>query len=192
MNTPSNSKAPSPNTQHHRRRNRATAVPAASIASLAASLMLLASSPARAVDGCVVLLCLAAPSWRAVPQCVPPIRQLFRDLAKGKVFPTCGMSGSPNAASHDWSSAPAFCPPQYTRTWDGPNGPIYTCDYNGAVSVTVNGELFARTWWSMAGDAVTDFSPSAKAQLGGWDKRFDTEYAAWLASAPSTPADATR
>ncbi|RZA15171.1 MAG: hypothetical protein EOP02_25220, partial [Proteobacteria bacterium] len=35
-------------------------------------------------DGCVVLLCLAAPSWRAIPQCVPPIRQLFRDLARGR------------------------------------------------------------------------------------------------------------
>lgn len=32
------------------------------------------SPPARAVDGCLVLLCFAAPSWRAIPQCVPPIR----------------------------------------------------------------------------------------------------------------------
>ena len=30
------------------------------------------SPPAHAVDGCTVLLCFAAPSWRSIPQCVPP------------------------------------------------------------------------------------------------------------------------
>jgi hypothetical protein len=173
------------------KRRATTATNAASLAALGASL-LTAPLPAIAVDGCVVLLCLAAPSWRAVPQCVPPIRQLFRDLARGKAFPTCGMAGGSNAATHSWSAAPSFCPPQYTRTWDGPHGPVHTCDYDGAISVTVNGEPFARTWWSMAGDAVTDFSPSAKSQLGSWDSRFDAEYAAWLASRPAVPADPAR
>jgi hypothetical protein len=32
------------------------------------SLALLSPTAARAVDGCLVLLCFAAPSWRAVPQ----------------------------------------------------------------------------------------------------------------------------
>ena len=44
----------------------------------------------------------------------------------------------------------------------------------------------------MAGDAVTEFSASAKNQLGSWDTRFDTEYAAWLASQPSPFAGAAR
>lgn len=157
------------------------------IASLLAGLTVLAPSPAQAVDGCVVLLCLAAPSWRAIPQCVPPIRQLLRDLARGKVFPTCAMSGGGNASSHAWASAPDFCPPQYTRQWDGPNGPSYICDYTGAISVSVDGAPFARTWWSMSGDTVTDFSSPAKARLGSWDMRFDDDYAAWLALAPAVP-----
>ena len=46
------------------------------------------------------------------------------------------------------------------------SAPIYSCDYTGAVSVSINGAPFARTWWSMAGDTVTEFTPAAKAQLG--------------------------
>lgn len=142
------------------------------------------SLPVRAVDGCLVLLCFAAPSWRSVPQCVAPITQVLRDLARGKPFPTCGMAGGGNSASHDWASAPAYCPPQYTRVDYGESAPIYSCDYTGAVSVAVGGVPFARTWWTKAGDTVTEFSPSAKAQLGTWDTRFDDDYAAWLAALP--------
>lgn len=142
---------------------------------------------AHAVDGCLVLLCFAAPNWRSIPQCVPPIRQVLRDLARGKPFPTCSMAGAGNSASHAWASAPGYCPPQYTRAFDGESGPIYSCDYTGAVSVSINGAPFARTWWTMAGDTVTEFSPTAKAQLGTWDTRFDNDYAAWLASLPPAP-----
>jgi len=139
---------------------------------------------AHAVDGCLVLLCFAAPSWSSIPQCVPPIKQVLRDLARGKAFPTCGMAGGGNSASHAWASAPGYCPPQYTRVFDGESGPIYSCDYTGAVSVSINGAPFARTWWTMAGDTVTEFSPAAKTQLGIWDTRFDDEYAAWFAALP--------
>ncbi|WP_457323868.1 hypothetical protein [Roseateles sp. P5_E11] len=110
--------------------------------------------------------------------------QVLRDLARGKPFPTCAMVGAGNSSAHTWASAPSFCPPQYTRVFDGPNGAIYSCDYNGAISVTVQGVLFARTWWSASGDSSTEFSPAAKAQLGTWDNKFDTDYAAWLASQP--------
>ncbi|MDC6166581.1 hypothetical protein [Paucibacter sp. XJ19-41] len=153
----------------------------------AAALLLGTSTPALALDGCLVLLCLAAPSWRAIPQCVPPITQLWRDLARGRAFPNCSMAGGGNSASHAWASAPSFCPPQYTRIVDGPNGPRYYCNYTGAVAVTVNGQAFARTWWTLSGDTVTDFSPAAKAMLGRWDRRFDDDYAAWLASQPPAP-----
>jgi hypothetical protein len=144
----------------------------------------LAPIPARAVDGCLVLLCLAAPSWKAIPQCVPPVKQLFKDLAKGKPFPTCSMSGAGNTAKHAWSNAPAFCPPQYTRETGGDGGSIYLCDYSGAISVSIDGAPFSRTWWSLGGDSVTEFSPAAKTQLGTWDTRFDDDYAKWMASQP--------
>jgi hypothetical protein len=147
----------------------------------------LLTAPAIALDGCLVLLCFAAPNWRAIPQCVPPITQVLRDLARGRPFPTCGMAGAGNSASHAWASAPAYCPPQYTYFEQTESGPYYRCDYSGAVTVTVNGDLFARTWWNLGGDSVTDFSPAAKAQLGTWNSRFDDDYAAWLAAQPAEP-----
>lgn len=157
---------------------------AASVAVLASAAAVLTPLPAHAVDGCQVLLCLAAPSWHAISQCVPPVRQVLRDLARGRPFPTCGMAGAGNAATHSWSSAPSFCPPQYTHVFDGPNGPIYSCDYSGAISVTLQGAPFATTWWNLGGDTVTEFSATAKTQLGQWDSRFEDDYARWLASQP--------
>ncbi len=158
-----------------------------SILCVASALALIGiSQPAAAVDGCTVLLCLAAPSWGAIPQCVPPIRELFRDLARGRVFPTCGMSGPGNSAAHQWANPPTYCPPQYTRVFDGETGPIYSCDYSGAVSVNIDGALWTRTWWTMGG-SVTEYTPAAKAQLGTWDPKFDDDYAIWLASLPPPP-----
>ena len=120
---------------------------------LAATLMTLTSASASAADGCLVLLCFAAPSWRAIPQCVPPIREVLRDLARGRPFPTCAMAGAVNSAQHAWASAPGHCPPQYTRLVESESGSYLVCDFSGAVSVTINGAPFARTWWSMTGDA---------------------------------------
>ena len=158
--------------------------PAAAVGSLLVALATLVPTPAHAVDGCKVLLCFAAPSWRSIPECVPTINQVLRDLARGRPFPTCAMSGPANSASHQWSSAPAYCPPQYTRVFEGESGPVYSCDYTGAVAVNIDGVLWARTWWSFAGDSVTEFTPAAKAQLGTWDTKFDDDYATWLASLP--------
>ena len=145
---------------------------------------LTAPLPARAVDGCKVLLCLAAPSWRSIPDCVPTINQLHRDLARGKPFPVCSMAGAGNSANNAWASAPTNCPPQYTRVFAGESGPIYSCDYAGAVTVNINGVPFTRTWWNLSGDTVTEFTLAAKAQLGTWDTKFDDDYAVWLASLP--------
>ena len=161
----------------------------ASPLALAAFVALSCDCPAaRAVDGCTVLLCLAAPKWSAIPQCVAPIRQLFRDLARGRSFPSCKMGsagGSDTHASNTWAAAPTLCPPQYTRLLDVDPGPAYRCDYTGAVSVVIDGALFARTWWSTDGETVTEFTPNAKAQLGTWNPQFDNDYAAWLATRPT-------
>ena len=149
-----------------------------------AGALAIAAPPAHAVDGCLVLLCLAAPSWRAIPQCVPPIRQVLRDLALGKGFPHCAMSGPANSANHQWSSAPANCPPQYTRVVEKQSGPVYSCGYAGAIAVHVEGAPWSRTWWNVGGDSVTEYFPAARSQLGTWDTKFDDDYAAWLASQP--------
>lgn len=56
---------------------------------------------ARSDYGCEVLLCLANPNGpKAVSQCVPPIDRLFRDLARGRGFPTCNMAIGPNGRSY--------------------------------------------------------------------------------------------
>lgn len=146
-----------------------------------------AATPARAVDGCLVMLCFAAPSWRAIPRCVPPIRQVLRDLARGKSFPTCAIAGAGNSVRNDWANAAGYCPPQYIHLYFSDTGPVAYCDYTGAVSVSVNGTLFSRTWWNVDGGSVTEFSRSAKTQLGGVETQFDTDYANWL-SAPAPVA----
>lgn len=148
------------------------------------------SVPARAVDGCLVLLCLAAPSWNSIPQCVAPVRQLFRDLARGKPFPTCAMSGG-NSARNTWASAPAFCPPQYTRPVETESSSTHVCDYVGAITVDINGSLFSRTWWNFGGETVTEFTPYAKSTLGSWDTRFDDDLARWLPIQPPPPTGQT-
>jgi len=163
---------------------RAHRITAGALGMLIVILAMLLPTPARAVDGCKVLLCLAAPSWRSIPECVPTINQLHRDLAKGKPFPACSMAGAGNSANNTWASAPSNCPPQYTRVFEGESGPIYSCDYSGAVTVNINGVPFTRTWWSMGGETVTEFTPAAKTQLGTWDSKFDDDYAIWLASLP--------
>jgi hypothetical protein len=142
---------------------------------------------AHAVDGCLVLLCLAAPSWRSIPQCVPPIRQLLHDLARGRPFPTCAMSGPGTSARLQIAHAPSHCPPQYTREVPGANAPTYRCDFAATIAVDVSGASWSRTWWNSAGDSVTEFLPAAKAQLGAWNSRFDDDYAAWQASLPPPP-----
>lgn len=159
---------------------------AAAVASVFCSLALTAP-PAAAVDGCLALLCFAAPNWRGIQQCVPPVIQVLRDLARGKPFPSCNMSGAGNSAANTWSSAPSFCPPQYTRAYDTESSTVYTCDYAGAISVSIDGVLFTRTWWNMGGDSVTEYTPAAKIRLGSWDTRFDDDYATWLATIPPAP-----
>lgn len=72
---------------------------------------LLFSSPgANASDyGCRVLLCLANPKGpTAVSECEPPIRQLFRDLAKGKPFPRCDFSGPGGSSSKGTYAAQGY------------------------------------------------------------------------------------
>ena len=138
------------------------------------------------------MLCLSAPSWKAIAQCEAPVRQLFRDLARGRPFPTCPMSDGGAQARNDWSRAPRFCPPQYMRPVELENGTSYSCDYSGAISVIVGGELFSRTWWSLTGDSVTEFASTAKSMLGNWDTRYDDDYTRWLSTQPmpsAAPAD---
>lgn len=47
--------------------------------------------------GCTVLLCLSDPRGpRTESECRPSIDRLFRDLRKGRGFPSCAMAGNPD------------------------------------------------------------------------------------------------
>ena len=94
------------------------------------------------------------------------------------------MSGPTNTAWNQWANPPAFCPAQYTHMQFTFNGESYSCDYDAAVEVDIDGAFWTRTWWRMSGGTVTEFSPAAKAQLGTWDTQFDDDYASWLAQQP--------
>lgn len=139
---------------------------------------------ALAADGCTALLCMSSGNWSGISQCVPTVREVLRDLSRGRPFPSCASAGSGNRADNAWAAAPGLCPPQYTRVTHGESGPVYTCDYTGAITVNINGQLFLRTWWRIDGDSVTEFSPAAKYSLGTWDTRFEDDYARWLAAQP--------
>lgn len=158
-------------------------VAALAVCLLAVGLSLFGPS-AHAADGCKVLLCLAAPSWRDISDCKPPVEETMHNLALGHPFPSCSMSGEGNTAVHQWATAPSYCPPQYAHAVETESGTFYLCDYAGAITVIVNGAPWSRTWWAFNLDSVTEFSQAAKLQLGTWSTRFDDEYAAWLASNP--------
>ena len=92
-----------------------------------------------------------------------------------------------------WATS-QFCPPQYLTAYDMEPGIGYTCDFAGAIEVTIAGQLWNRTWWNMTGDSVTEWSPAARSSLpaSSTDDQFDRDFQAWQQrenrTAPSTPA----
>jgi hypothetical protein len=109
---------------------------------------------------CEVVLCLANPQGAtAVTQCVPPIKKLWRELAKGHAFPTCDMNtggASGNSASHSWASG-SNCPSQY-RYWGGIDGNELMCEFNGVVTVKIASQLYTRVWWNVNGSITENYS----------------------------------
>ena len=142
------------------------------------------SPPAHAVDGCKVLLCMAG-NWRRIAPCEPTVRQALRDVARGRGWPQCGMSGNSETANQ--FVPPVNCPEQYrTEVLDWNDRLAYVCPYSGVVLVAVDGQPWSRTWWSMDGDTVTEWLPAARAALAArpdaLDSRFDDDHAAWVIS----------
>src|SRR5438105_11572056 len=147
---------------------------------------LLSPSTSMAADGCTVLLCLAG-NWSAIPACVPPVREVLRDLMRGRPFPTCAMSGGPgNSASLSWASQ-ANCPEMYS-IYNAESGAWESCAYAGSFNVRVDGADWSTVWWSYGGDSSTRYTPIAKAQLGSMvDPKYDADQAAWDAAHPPAP-----
>lgn len=148
------------------------------------------STPARAVDGCKVLLCMAG-SWRSIAACEPVVREALRDLARGRAWPHCAMAGASQSANQ--YVPPVMCPEQYRTTSVHPRtgAIVYACPFQGAIQVVVEREPWSRTWWSPGGDAVIEWLPAGRAAFAGFpdlmDRRFDSDYAAWLLLPPPSP-----
>lgn len=80
---------------------------------VAVALAGLASVSTASDYGCKCLLCLANPNGpRALAECRPPIDRLFRDLARGRPFPTCDLAEGPNGRSYAQPASSYFdmCP----------------------------------------------------------------------------------
>jgi len=177
------------------------------IATTVALVMAAVAPAAHAVDGCVVLLCLAG-NWSAIGQCVPPVEQLFADLALGHPFPTCAFASAPSlpaaSAPPVTAAIPASgtggltsavlegitqqnCPVQYAIVFDGQ---FVSCSgYLGLIRVTVNGLPWSQTLWSPGGASVTCYSSAAETALGISNTPCDQALAAYnarLAAAASS------
>jgi hypothetical protein len=149
------------------------------LVALAVALLIGVATPARAVDGCKVLLCLAGP-WQSIAACVSEVEQLFQDLWDGDPFPSCSLASGtpyipniPNArmrgagAANVWLAQRALapdpnCPPQYVTALEWFGRPTYGCRYAGMIAVRMNGELWSKTYWNMAGGSVTELSAYAQ------------------------------
>jgi hypothetical protein len=152
------------------------------------ALVLAAPAPARAADGCTVLLCLAG-NWRAINQCIPPVRDMLRDMLRGRVFPTCGFASAPSGggssagASNRYITDLSQCPgPWQTPVYDNDRAIVgYTCTLTGVIDVNIDGQLWSRTYWDTTGDAITEYTPTARARLSQsqYDPTFDEAVAAW-------------
>jgi hypothetical protein len=115
---------------------------------LAVAVLGLAPLAAHADDwACEVVLCLANPAGAmAVSQCVPPIKKLYKELAKGHAFPTCNMNSTTsqgNSAKNTMLNG-RTCPGQF-RFYVGK---IPFCQYQGVIDVKVSNQPYTRVYWS--------------------------------------------
>ncbi len=158
----------------------------ATIAAMLAVATLLTATSAHAVDGCKVLLCLAG-NWSNLSQCRPDVEQALRDVARGRGWPTCAMGGT-SSANLQWANQ-ANCPPFYS-TYDPDTGSWSGCQYDGMVSVRVDGAPWSDLFWSSSGERTsTRYYDQARTALGtSMDPTYDRDAAAYVPlPAPAQP-----
>lgn len=150
---------------------------------LVASLWSAVPAPAAAADGCQVMLCLAG-NWRAIGECVDPVRQVLRDMLKGKPFPTCSLVGG-SGSTINVGLTRETCPPFYSR-FNGESGAWEGCEFSGLIEVrSTGGTLWSEVFWNFGGETSTRYSAEAKAQLGAEiDPTYDRDAAAYTPPAP--------
>jgi hypothetical protein len=171
-----------------------------------------APAPARASEACTVLLCLAGnwrSIDQCVPPVRRMLRNLLLGrsfpICAFAAVPTLDLttqpadspSGTanfpPNAttptnslssgtqATLRWADE-TFCPMQYRTVIEDDRSSTIVCTFAGAIEVTLGGQLWNRTWWSLSGDSVTEWTAAARSAVprSAADDRFDRDYEAWL------------
>lgn len=82
------------------------------------------SMPAYSADGCKFMLCMGAANPMGVKECVSTIKDVMRDLRKGRGFPTCSLvDGTDSKASgsyvaHQRANPTPMCPDGYRQGSD--------------------------------------------------------------------------
>lgn len=57
------------------------------------------STGAMAADGCKFLLCMGAVNPMGIAECAPTVKEVLRDLAKGRSLPTCNLVNGADSKS---------------------------------------------------------------------------------------------
>ncbi len=133
-------------------------------------------TPAHAVDGCKVLLCMAG-NWKNISQCEPTVRQALRDVARGHDWPECDMGG--NSGAHAGYLDPRNCPEQYRIviparvSWEPDT---YACPFNEVVDVSVDGKPWSRTYTGPADRSVVEWFAAARLAYADTPEQMDETY----------------
>lgn len=143
---------------------------------------LLAAPSAQAADGCKFLLCIAGP-WNSIAECRPTVREVFRDLARGRPFPMCAMSGAGNAASNNWATEQT-CPAMYRQY--NHDGMYSGCTYPGRIEVFIEGRPWSTVYWGFGDNTSTYWTPEALSKLNQpgaapVDQTFQNDVNSWNA-----------
>lgn len=92
------------------------------------SIFILPVTAVQAADGCKFLLCMGAPNPMGIAECAGTVREVLRDLARGKSLPTCSLAGSSegggNGSYVNYSSA-SHIPPCPSGTHYGQDQVYY-------------------------------------------------------------------
>lgn len=111
------------------------------------SVFILPITVAQAADGCKFMLCMGAVNPMGIAECAPTVKEVVRDLAKGKSLPTCNLvSGADSKTTGNYVDySPAYylpsCPAGLTY---GSNGVYYHKGQRAAGRVT--GGLASNTY----------------------------------------------
>lgn len=131
-----------------------------------AALTILGAAPSVHASeyGCKVLLCLANPASnggpKGVAECVPPMDQLYHDLAHGRPFPSCDLADGNNGTSY---ARQVFDPydPCPAPLQPAPRGMAVVQGLRAAAAVNAG-------WWGGNGSYTLSGQPQVSESGGLW------------------------